>query len=158
LRHRVIDRLSVALVTGESDFNRGEVERMHGTMLKEVGVRTRVWVVPNLGHGVPGSGAVAAIHDWLDAAVDDRRKLATQFPASCIKGDAAPTREQWADQLFAEAELRLKKRESSYRGLMQLKGLMERWPDVSAARLARRRLVSFSEPGKKTTSPNKDDS
>ena len=43
LRHRIIDRLSAALVTGTSDFNRGEVERWKGTMWKDFGIRTRVW-------------------------------------------------------------------------------------------------------------------
>ena len=48
LRQRVIDRLSVALLTGEKDFNRGEVERWRATYLTEVGVRNKVWVVSDL--------------------------------------------------------------------------------------------------------------
>src|SRR5262245_12140991 len=39
LRQRVNDRLSVALLTGEKDFNRGEVERFRGPYLSDVGVR-----------------------------------------------------------------------------------------------------------------------
>ncbi len=42
LRQRVIDRLSVALLTGEKDFNRAEIERLRGPMLKEVGVSARL--------------------------------------------------------------------------------------------------------------------
>lgn len=53
LRQRVVDRLSIALLTGEKDFNRGEVERLRGPMLKEVGVTARVWVQPGMGHGIP---------------------------------------------------------------------------------------------------------
>src|SRR5262249_25455661 len=36
LRHRVQDRLSVALLTGQTDFNRGEVERLRGPYLTAV--------------------------------------------------------------------------------------------------------------------------
>ncbi|MFO0929638.1 MAG: hypothetical protein U0736_21845 [Gemmataceae bacterium] len=54
LRQRVIDRLSVALLTGATDFNRGEVERLRGPYLTEVGVRSRVWTVAGMGHAIPG--------------------------------------------------------------------------------------------------------
>src|SRR4051812_423152 len=43
-QQRVIDRLSVAHLTGESDFNRGEVERFRGPMLAAVGVRSKVFL------------------------------------------------------------------------------------------------------------------
>ena len=38
-----MDRLSVALMTGDGDFNRAEVERLRGPYLSEVGVRTHWW-------------------------------------------------------------------------------------------------------------------
>src|SRR5262245_26093216 len=53
LRHRLMDRMSAALITGETDFNRGEVERWKGTMWKDIGIRTRVWVQPKMGHAMP---------------------------------------------------------------------------------------------------------
>src|SRR5205807_1802312 len=76
LRHRAADRLSVALLTGTGDFNRGEVERLRGPYLSAVGVRTRVWTQPGLGHGVPNEKTVLEALTWLDEAAPQRKALA----------------------------------------------------------------------------------
>src|SRR6185436_911045 len=67
LRHRVIDRLSIAMITGTGDFNRGEVERFRGPMLTDMGVRTKVTVVERLGHGIPDGRTFTELIEWLDA-------------------------------------------------------------------------------------------
>jgi len=118
LRHRLIDRLSVAFVTGTNDFNRGEVERFRGGMFSEIGVRTKVTVVPQLGHGIPDAMVFGPVVDWLDAGAAERRKLAQRHPASRIAGDAAPKRDEWAKALLAEGQLRIKDRKSWHSGLM----------------------------------------
>ena len=41
LRQRVVDRLSIAQLTGEKDFNRGEVERLRQRELELLGVRCK---------------------------------------------------------------------------------------------------------------------
>ena len=143
LRQRVIDRLSIAMITGTEDFNRGEVERFRGPMLSDVGVRTKVTVVEKLGHGIPDSKAFAEVLEWLDAGAADRRKLAQRHPASRIATDAAPTREQWAKSLLAEGQSRLKEPQTLYSGLMQLQGVMTRWPDLKTADDAKRILLDY---------------
>ncbi|MBT4863751.1 MAG: hypothetical protein HON53_01345 [Planctomycetaceae bacterium] len=143
LKHRVIARLSVAHVTGESDFNRGEVSRFRGPMLAEVGVRSRVWVVPKMGHGIPSGEPLQEVYRWLESGVRDRKQLGKKYPASRIAGTETLTRAEWADGLLAEAQSRLKKRQTVYSGLMQLMGLRKRWPDVPAAESARAILLSF---------------
>ena len=45
LRQRAKDRLSVALLTGETDFNRAEVERYRTPLLENLGIRSRTWTV-----------------------------------------------------------------------------------------------------------------
>ncbi len=142
LRHRVRDRLSVALVTGETDFNRGEVERLRGPLLKEVGVRTRVWVEPKTGHAVP-SGPVPKVFEWLEQDRSRRKKLASDWPASRIAPDSAPGRQAAARALLAEANKRLARPGSLYSGLMQLKGIRVRWTDLPEARRAETILVEY---------------
>lgn len=143
LRHRVIDRLSVAMITGTGDFNRGEVERFRGPMLNDMGVRTKVTTVEKLGHGIPDAKIFTEVIEWLDTGAADRRKLAAKHPASRIGPDATPTREEWAKSLLAEGQSRLKEPKSLYSGLMQLQGVMQRWPDLKAADDAKRILLEY---------------
>ncbi len=143
LRHRVMDRLSVAMITGTGDFNRGEVERFRGPMLAEMGVRTKATTVEKLGHGIPDAKTLSEVIEWLDAGAADRRKLAAKHPASRIGPDATPTREEWAKSLLAEGQSRLKDPKTLYSGLMQLQGTMQRWPDLKAAEDAKRILLDY---------------
>ncbi|MFM9965690.1 MAG: hypothetical protein ACKV2Q_31275 [Planctomycetaceae bacterium] len=143
LKHRVIDRLSLAMITGTGDFNRGEVERFRGPMLTDMGVRTKVTTVEKLGHGIPDAKTFADVCEWLDAGAADRRKLAAKHPASRIGPEAAPTREEWGKSLLAEGQLRLKEPKTLYSGLMQLQGVMQRWPDLKAADEAKRILLDY---------------
>ena len=136
LRQRVIDRLSVAFVTGERDFNRGEVERFRGPMLSDVGVRTKVWVVPGLGHRPPGPPILEDVFQWLETATTARRSLAKRYPSTRIDGQAAPTRKQMAQALLKEARQRMKTPNTLYSGLMLMKGVMDRWPDLPTAQIA----------------------
>src|SRR5262249_40569537 len=120
LKQRVIDRLSVAHVTGDTDFNRGEVERFRGPMLADVGVRSKIWVIPKMGHGVPTGALLPEVFKWLDDGAKARSELAKFFPASRLPGDEAPSRDDQAKALFAEAQDRLKEPKTVYSGLMQL--------------------------------------
>ena len=142
LRQRVMDRLSVALMTGDGDFNRGEVERLRGPYLKEVGVRTRWWEQTGLGHGVPGEKQLTEAVKWLEEDADKRRKLAKDYPAMRA-AEAAPSREEAAKALLAEGKKRLEAKETLYSGLMLLKGCMERWPDLPTADEAKKILLEY---------------
>ena len=144
LRHRVIERLSVAYVTGQHDFNRGEAERYRGPMQKAVGVRTRVWVVPGMGHAIPSDGTLGEALAWLEQGLDARRKLAETYPAIRIPADQAPDRRQWSAALLAEAQQRLPSRRTTFSGLVQLKGIMARWPETPAAGRAKQILQRYA--------------
>ena len=143
LRHRAINRLSVALLTGENDFNRGELERFRGPLLKGLGVDAKVWVYPGLGHGIPGGATLGEVFQFLDAGAARRKKLAQKYPASRIENDAAPTRAEWAQELLDEAKLRLKSRQTQYSGLMQIQGVSVRWADLPAGKQAREILEEY---------------
>ena len=143
LRHRVMDRLSVAMITGTEDFNLSEVSRFRGPMLSEMGVRTQVTVVSKMGHGIPDSKTFSKVYEWLESGVADRRKLAASRPATRIAGNVAPTREEWAKMLLAEGQSQLKKPQTQYAGLMQIQGTMQRWPDLPEAEEAKKTLLEY---------------
>jgi len=143
LRRRVIDRLSVAHLTGDGDFNRGEVERYRGAMLESVGVRSKVWVAPKTGHAVPSPAFVEKAVSWLESGVDARRKLAREFPAAGASPDAEPSREKSAELLLAEGKSRLEGKPTLHSGLMQLQGVLTRWPDLPQAEEARTILQKY---------------
>ncbi len=143
LRHRVMDRLSVAMITGTEDFNLSEVSRFRGPMLSEMGVRSQVTVVSKMGHGIPDSKTFAKVYEWLESGVADRRKLAVSRPATRIAGNAAPTREEWAKLLLAEGQSQLQKPHTQYAGLMLIQGTMQRWPDLPEAEEAKKTLLEY---------------
>lgn len=141
LRQRVIDRHRIALLTGENDFNRGEIERMTQTRLSGVGAKSRVWTVKGLGHGIPSAETLGEAYRWLEDGLKDRRAMAKRFPASSLSD--APSRKEWSGRLFAEAQLRLKSDDSPYAGLMQLKGIRVRWNDLPEADRALKILQEY---------------
>ncbi|MCA9068635.1 MAG: hypothetical protein KDA84_06920 [Planctomycetaceae bacterium] len=98
LRQRVIDRLSVAQLTGTSDFNRGEVERWHQTELSGVGVRCRTWVA-NGGHSIPRDSIFLQAWNWLEDDLARRRSFGKKWPAARIAED--DSRELSAERLLA---------------------------------------------------------
>jgi hypothetical protein len=143
LRQRVTDRISVALVTGENDFNRAELERFREPMFAEVGVRVKRWTVPGLGHGVPDAQTLGPVFAWLEEGAAERKRKATQWPAMWLGGPRVPNRMEWADALLEEAKIRLEKPSTTYSGLMQLQGIATRWSDVPAAREANKILGEY---------------
>jgi predicted esterase len=147
LRRRVIDRLSVALLTGATDFNRGEVERFRGPLLQEVGGRARVWVQPGLGHGIPNAKVLGEALTWLDEGAPKRREMAKKYPASRVEAGEGPSREEQALALLAEARRRIEKRETLYSGLMQARGVLRRWPDTAAGKEASKLLLDYERRG-----------
>ena len=134
LRRRVIDRLSVAQLTGEADFNRGECERLHQTELSGVGVRCRTWVAPKTGHTIPNADTFAEAFEWLEAGLLARRKLAKRWSASSLKD--AVSREDWAASLLKEGQERMERRDTFHSGLMQIKAVHVRWNDLPTAKQA----------------------
>lgn len=141
LRRRAGDRLSAALVTGETDFNRGEIEILRGPMLRDVGVRTRWFVARGSGHAIPDAATLGQAVAWLEEAAANRRRLAVRYPA--MRQPAEPLdRQAAAEALLAEARQRLERPAETYAGLMQLKGVTSRWPDTPAGTKARDILLA----------------
>ncbi len=143
LRQRAIDRLSLALITGETDFNRGEIERWRGPLFKEIGVRSQVFMVDGMGHGIPNEKAMGPAFKWLEEGTAKRKQLAKQWKAMSLPANSTPDRGSAAAALFAEAQQRVQQKATLYSGLMQMVGIMTRWPDTDAGREAKTLLERY---------------
>src|SRR5439155_8114284 len=84
LRHRVHDRLSVAFVTGESDFNRRECEVLISPLFTELGIRSKLWLVPRLSHALPPGDVLADVYAWLADGLKRRREDARAHPGLAV--------------------------------------------------------------------------
>ena len=149
LRRRAVDRLSVALLTGETDFNRGEVERLRGPYLADVGVRSKVWTQPGLGHAIPNDKTLREAYRWLQAGQPRLVALAKKYPTSRIPRTRPTTRADLAADLLAEGKKRLGEKGGQYAGLMQMKGVLDRWPDVPSATEAKKLLLEYDAKAEK---------
>jgi len=143
LQQRLIERLSLALVTGDTDFNRGEVERYKGPWMAEIGVRSRVWVAPKLGHAVPGPAVLSEVFGWLEEGLPKRRELAKKFPDTRLAGNAAPTREERAQAMLREGKQRLEGADTTYGGLLLLIGCATRFDGLPAAAESRKICLEY---------------
>jgi predicted esterase len=154
LRHRIIDRLSIAAITGQTDFNRGEVERWKKTFWKELGIRSKVWVVNNMGHSMAPASIVTEALKWLEEGKAKRQELAKTYPAMRAASPAGVlSREQAAQALFDEGKHKLDKPETVHAGQILLKGCAERWPDletgIAAKKLFNESVAKPDRPGEK---------
>lgn len=145
LRRRMVDSLSIALITGEHDFNRAEIERYRGPMFAELGVRARVWTVAGMAHTLPNTDVFDQAFNWLEAGCENRRKAAAQWSGMRASARDAISRDDWSQVLLAEAKLRLRSGDGRLSGLEQLEGIVTRWPDLAAADDAQRLLDEYEQ-------------
>jgi predicted esterase len=149
LRHRVQDRLSVAFVTGENDFNRKENEDLMYPYFQELSIRSRLWVVPKLGHGIPGADVLAEVHKWLEADLKRRRADAKEHAALTASPTEVLTSQEQARRLLETAEAELKKPERTYRAVTLLRGINARWGKSEAAEKAAAWLKEIADDPKR---------
>ena len=145
LRHRVQDRLSVAFVTGATDFNRAENEKFQFPLLRDLGVRARLWVVPKMGHAVPSAAVLEEVRQWLDADLSRRRADATKRPALACPPEDSLTPARLAARLLEAAESALKEDDRTWHGVTLLQGIVARWPRTESAQKAKKLLAGLNE-------------
>src|SRR5258708_2819046 len=133
LRHRLVDRVSVAFVTGQGDFNRGEHDQWMAPYLKELGVRTQFWVVPGMGHDIPQAAIMEEVVAWLAADLNRRKEDARARPKLNLKFDEAFRGDAEADRLLTAARNEIQNKERLWQGFAILLGIVKRWPDSQAA-------------------------
>jgi hypothetical protein len=140
LRLRVRDRLSVAFVTGVRDFNRRENEDFLYPMFQDLGIRSKLWIVPKLGHSLPGPEALSETVAWLEADRGRRRSDAKTYPGLATTPDEVLTDLRRAEHVLETAEAELSRPEHVYRGVALLQGIVARWGRTEPADKARQRL------------------
>src|SRR5262249_51756422 len=133
---RAQDRLSVALVTGSKDPRRPELEEYTDPYLRAMGIRTRLWVVPGLGHAVPGTELLAEARAWLG---DDLRRRQADTQARPIPAGNRPAPAREGALLVERAEAELRQPDKAWRAVALLQGVLARWEDAAPAATARAR-------------------
>lgn len=143
LRQRVAERLSVAVLTGEFDFNRPELELEFFPIIREHGGRASLHVYPGIGHATPGPDQLNKIYEWLEAGLAQRRQLAAQFPAS--RQETPLSADKWSAALLREAGARLHSQDGLAAGLFLLQGVADRWNRSPPADFAKALLEEFDK-------------
>jgi pimeloyl-ACP methyl ester carboxylesterase len=149
LRLRVSERLSVAWTFRQDlDPSKTEIESLYAPFFDKLKIRSRAWPGAGQGRGAPSSAQIDEIYRWLEEGVEQRRQLAEKYPASRIEGDAAPTRQEWANKVFQEAKARVEhpeKTEQFLAGMVQLHGAAQRWDDLPVLGEIQRLYVKLSQ-------------
>jgi hypothetical protein len=145
LRHRAIDRLSVAVVAGENASRRSVVERSFFPLLQELGIRSKLWLPPRTGHELPPPATVAEVQAWLAGDLERRRNDARDHPRLTVGPDEVLTRRAWAERLVAEAEAEMSKPERLGRAAALLHGVTSRWGTTDVADQARKLLKEIQD-------------
>src|SRR5262249_36677811 len=147
VRLRVAERLSVALLEGETDWLRTESEREDLPIMNAYQGRARMITYPG-GHTTPPPNVLRDAFLWVEAGLDQRRKLAQRFPFSSMSHPWSS--EEWSNGLVDEGKERLATSASTPYGIAQLQGAALRWRDSTAAQLARKELEAHNRPGQRT--------
>jgi hypothetical protein len=142
-RLRVAERLSEAIITGGTDFNRPELEREFFPILRHEKIRSQLWVYPAMGHGCPGPAQLEQTFQWLEAGLPQRRLAGLVFPASRLIGAPGPA--EWSAAVLVEAGRRLAMPGAEESGLFLLQGVVNRWPGLPAADAAAALLMEFDK-------------
>jgi hypothetical protein len=141
LRQRASERLSEAVLTGETDFNRPELEREFYPILRQQNIRALLRVYPGMGHGRPDGAELERVFQWVEAGLPQRRLLGALFPASRLAGTPSP--EEWSMAVLMEASQRLEVPGASALGLFELQAVVDRWRGLPAAEIAQKLLGEF---------------
>jgi predicted esterase len=147
VRLRVAERLSIALLEGETDFLRAETEREYVPIMNAYNVRAKLITYPG-GHTTPPQNVLRDAFAWVEAGLAERRKLAHQFLFSSM---AYPwSAEEWSNGLVDEGTVRLATPASAAYGIVQLRGAALRWPKSPADQRARKELAAHDRAGQPT--------
>jgi hypothetical protein len=143
LRQRVRERISEAVVTGGSDFNRPELQYEFFPILRVQGIRAQLWVYPEMGHSVPNAARLEQIFQWLEAGLPQRRAVSALFPSSRLAQGLGP--QEWSTAVLLEACQRTEMPGGLVSGLFELQEVVDRWQGLPAADIAQKLLAEFDE-------------
>jgi pimeloyl-ACP methyl ester carboxylesterase len=145
LRHRARDRLSVAIVSGIDDFDRPASELYLAPLLKDLGIRSRLWVTPRMGHEMPPASVLAEVHEWLEGDLPRRLQDVRERHGLSVTPDEAPDPETRAERITTAAEAELRDPHAVYRAAALLGGVVARWDRTEAGGRAKQLLRQLHE-------------
>ena len=137
LRHRAEDRLSVAFVTGEKDMNRKENEEYMVPWFQDLGIRSKLWVVPKMGHAIPSGDVMAEVFAWVAEDLQRRREDAKARPKLVVTASDTPSATEQAGRFVEAAVADFKQPARTWRGVALLQGVTQRWGKTKAGKEAR---------------------
>lgn len=161
LRHRVQERLSIALLTGSKDFRRDEIKNALFPLYRDLSIRSRLWDVPGQKHTIPTPEILGQVIDWLQADLKRRQKDAQRHPELSATPDTVLTDHERSLALLKKAQLDLalasttkrgnagvgrmpgtktEREPLTYRAVCLLEGIVARWKRTEAAEKARKLL------------------
>ncbi len=140
LRRRARERLSVALVVGETSPKRRELAYGAAGLFREVGLRTKLWLVPKAGPGLPPAAVFASAYAWLEEGLGRRRADALAEDGLAATPGAPPLHQALAEKALARAEAELRRPDQVGKGVARLEALVARWERTEATDRARKRL------------------
>jgi hypothetical protein len=104
LRHRLQDRLSVALVSGKHNAARPMQEKYLHPLFSELTVRTRLWLIDESREGLPAAATLAEVFAWLE---EDLKRRQTEARRSALNVEDTPGRRPLAARALARAQKEL---------------------------------------------------
>jgi predicted esterase len=140
LRRRARERLSVALVVGEASPKRRELADGVAGLFREAGLRTKLWLVPKAGPGLPPAAVFASAFAWLEEGLGRRRADARAENGLAATPGAPPLHQALAEKALERAEAELRRPEQVGKGVARLEALVARWERTEATDRARKRL------------------
>jgi predicted esterase len=133
-RHRVEERLSVAFVTGETDMNRKENEEYMYPWFQEIGVRSKLWMMPKMGHVIPPASIVSEVHVWLAEDLQRRRDESKARPKLAVGPSDTPSAAAQAKRWVESAQADFADPKRTWRGVALLQGVTQRFGKTPAAK------------------------
>lgn len=148
MRDRVKERLSVALVTGELDPAKREMETLRHPPLRDQGFTAKLWTVPRVGHALPPQPVLEDVYAWLETGVGKRQALTQQYPTTRMPQPLVPAPDFWAFSVVDEAKQRGRDPATREMAALQLEGVVRRWPTAPAAKTAKALLEKYDNAAK----------
>jgi hypothetical protein len=140
LLHRARERLSVALTIGADDPGRKENETALLTLLRDLGVRSQVWVMPRLGRDLPPADVLDRVHAWLAEDLKRRQENTKTRPGLAAPAGAVLTPLEQAGRFLDAAEATLRDPDRTWEGVALLQTVLARWPRSEPGEKARKLL------------------
>lgn len=139
LRHRAEERLSLAFITGEKDGNRKENEAFMHPWMEDLGIRSKLWVVPGMGHEIPGAKVTVEVYAFLKADLERRRADRRLFPGLVLE-EGKEGAGDLASRFLEEGLKQVNDPKRTWRGVALLQAIGQRWPKMEAGEKAQARL------------------